>query len=388
MPQSLLVLADCECGYVIKSPGSDEPQVYTDAFETNFLQQNDIASDADWIVQKYPRDSTPFRQLNQAQNVVSNPISGDSAGRAKSGDPGLQLFVKPPVNGAVPISELVTSRTDMLYGSYRAALKYTAVPGTCGGFFFYYDDNNEIDVELLSSRRTSDSTNPVFLVIHSPSPPPSQSPQVPFHPDDGFHEYRFDWTPDSVSFFADGALIGTMNSGLPTHPGRIIFNHWSNGDNGWTRGPPTENAVMSIAYVKAYFNSSSDAGATQRQLTDCKDPAAPNAVCEVPDMSGVLDIEQPTRFFTKGDSSSAGSAATSNPPQPTKPTSSPTPQAPQQQSAQTQSATATEEGGKKTTVDASCGGEKGYTCLGGQWGDCCSSHGWWYVSSSSFVALF
>ncbi|KAI4213126.1 MAG: hypothetical protein LQ351_004280 [Letrouitia transgressa] len=229
---------------------------------------------------------------NKIENIVSNPING------RGGDPGVQLHVKPAANGVVPISEMVTKRTDMLYGSYRAAFKYTKVAGTCGGFFWYYNDTNEIDVELLSSRRGSGNTSPVWLVIHSPSSPPAQEPQVPFHPDDGYHEYRFDWTPEKVSYYADGQHLGDVTTGLPTHPGRIHFNHWSNGDNGWTAGPPTADAVMSIAYVKAYFNTSSDDGTTQNKPTKCTDPTAPNAICEVPDLDGPLDLNQPTKFFT------------------------------------------------------------------------------------------
>ena len=29
------------------------------------------------------------------------------------------------------------------------------------------------------------------------------------------------------------------------------------------------------------------------------------------------------------------------------------------------------------SVDASCGGQKGYTCVGSQFGNCCSHAGWW-----------
>jgi hypothetical protein len=34
-------------------------------------------------------------------------------------------------------------------------------------------------------------------------------------------------------------------------------------------------------------------------------------------------------------------------------------------------------GGKQSSVDASCGGAKGYSCIGSGFGDCCSHAGWW-----------
>ena len=37
---------------------------------------------------------------------------------------------------------------------------------------------------------------------------------------------------------------------------------------------------------------------------------------------------------------------------------------------------------RRATVspDATCGGTKGYTCLGSSFGNCCSTNGWWYAS--------
>lgn len=31
----------------------------------------------------------------------------------------------------------------------------------------------------------------------------------------------------------------------------------------------------------------------------------------------------------------------------------------------------------KVTIDATCGGMSGYSCIGGAFGDCCSQYGWW-----------
>lgn len=64
-------------------------------------------------------------------NVISNPVPGSL------GDPGLQLFVRGYTgSGAVRTAELATKRVDMHYGSYRAAIKSTAVSGTCGAMFW------------------------------------------------------------------------------------------------------------------------------------------------------------------------------------------------------------------------------------------------------------
>lgn len=78
-----------------------------------------------------------------------------------------------------------------------------------------------------------------------------------FDPTDAFHEYRFDYTPNRVLFYADSKLIARMEGGnMPSAGGHLILQHWSNGNQWWSGGPPTEDATVTVSYVKAYFNSS------------------------------------------------------------------------------------------------------------------------------------
>ncbi|KAL8729788.1 MAG: hypothetical protein Q9166_004511 [cf. Caloplaca sp. 2 TL-2023] len=279
------VLAKCECGYSVKGQGT-----YTDALETDFLHQDDIANDENWDVSRYlNKDKKPYNMQYKLDNVISNPLT------KSSGDPGLQLYVRGPTKEGAPVStaELVTKRVDMHYGSYRAAIKYTQQSGTCGSMFWYKNESQEIDVELLSFQDTdSKPDGEVHFVLHAEGPSDNRhlAPHVPFHPSDGFHEYRFDWSPGRVAFYTDGKYMGDLTDGVPSVPGRIILNHWSDGNLGWTRGPPEKDALMTVAYVKAYFN-------TTETATKCVDPEADGAVCEVPDQSGPVSPDQPTTFL-------------------------------------------------------------------------------------------
>lgn len=164
-------------------------------------------------------------------------------------------------------------------------------------------------MEFLSSQYNSTS-NPVNLVLQSPESARDgfdasttgtfDLQQLPFAPDDGFHEYRFDWSPDSVSFFADGKLIKKMKSAIPTAAGHITLSHWSNGNPLWSGGPPEEDAVTTIEYFKAYFNSSDP-----QRLNDwakrCMDPKLKNATCVVPDLTAAPNgnTSAKTYFFTQ-----------------------------------------------------------------------------------------
>lgn len=117
---------------------------------------------------------------------------------------------------------------------------------------------------------------------------------LPFDPSADFHEYRFDYLPDKVLFYADGELLSEMTgSNVPTTPGHLLLSHWSNGNPGWSHGPPAVDAVTTVSYVKAYFNSSLEQRDQDFALR-CKDPTASGAVCAIPDHNA-------TFFFSNGD---------------------------------------------------------------------------------------
>lgn len=151
-------------------------------------------------------------------------------------------------------------------------------------------------MEFLSSQFNVDNnTFPVNLVLQS-----VQSVQagynaavtgnyivanLPFNPTTGYHEYRIDFIPGNVIFYADGQILAKMNStAVPTSPGHMIITQWSNGNPLWSSGPPSHDAVISVSYVKAYFNSSDpvrEIGLIKR----CKDSSAENAICAIPDQT-------------------------------------------------------------------------------------------------------
>lgn len=136
-----VVFADCECGYSINETSFP----FTDLLESDFLHLRNITLDSDWIPQNYTVTSHDSRGMYgknaSLDNVVANPLNStyDWTGQGVlGGDPGLQLYVRGgiPANGLVPISEIATAGVDMLYGSFRAAIKLSSTPGTCAAFFW------------------------------------------------------------------------------------------------------------------------------------------------------------------------------------------------------------------------------------------------------------
>lgn len=137
------VIADCECGYSSEINGTT--YVFSDLLETDFLHLANISLNTDWRRQEYnvtaKASRGPYGTRAQVGNVVSNPVVDNSSytGPGVYGiDAGLQLYVRGgiPQAGLVPVAEVNSVREDMLWGSYRAAIKLTNKPGTCGAFFW------------------------------------------------------------------------------------------------------------------------------------------------------------------------------------------------------------------------------------------------------------
>lgn len=169
-------------------------------------------------------------------------------------------------------------------------------------------------MEFLSSQ-LKDTTSPVNLVLHSTlslskggdasSTPTFKVFQLPFQADKAVHEYRFDWQPDKVSFYADSQWLADMTEEqfIPSAAGKIVLSHWSNGNPLWSGGPPEEDAYMLVQYVKAYFNTTNE-GRLRDYGGRCTNPNSPNAVCQIPDQIGAplfypSDSSQRPYFFSE-----------------------------------------------------------------------------------------
>lgn len=105
--------------------------------------------------------------------------------------------------------------------------------------------------------------------------------KLPFRPDEDFHEYRFDWIPGSISYYADNVLLRVFTHDIPNSPGHMVLNHWSNGDAGWSAGPPVQDTAITIQYTHLYFNSS-EPRELKRFNTACPDYDAAK-VCNIQD---------------------------------------------------------------------------------------------------------
>ncbi|KJX95521.1 hypothetical protein TI39_contig4106g00011 [Zymoseptoria brevis] len=298
-------LQDCSCGYMVNTTDQEYHAVFTEIFETDFLHVGDLKKDTgnSWLPQKYDYTAEashgPYGKAARVENVKTNPLHNawDWTGPGIHGqDLGLQLWTKDNFvdisgNSMIRIAEVVSTRDDILYGSFRIGLKTSAVNGTCGGFFFYLNEPAEIEMEFLSSTNQK-SAGFVHLVVPSEEDMhrgyiKHDSPNVDAHslifsPTTDYNEFRFDWLPDRIDFYANGERLSTVTDDVPDSPGSLRIIHWSTGDDDWSGGPPKEDAVMTVSYVKAYFNSP-EPDNTQVSLMSCQDSLGGEHACRIPD---------------------------------------------------------------------------------------------------------
>lgn len=97
-----------------------------------------------------------------------------------------------------------------------------------------------------------------------------------------FHEYRLDWIKGKTLFYLDGVLQQTFTRNAPDVAGEWLWNNWrcvsfvafgvflnalflvadvdSNGDGGWSAGPPASDSIMKIQKIEMFYNRTSSAG--------------------------------------------------------------------------------------------------------------------------------
>lgn len=170
----------------------------------------------------------------------------------------VQLKVNASLQGTKPVcGEFTSKRSNFLYGSYRASIKFDNTPGAVVGWFVYKDepDLHEIDVEYL----TQDIKNIHFTLHHIQTDVDYRKDPIAFDPTAAFHEYRFDWYSTKVIYFIDGKKYDSLSVKVPDAACSIMLNLWSANIDGWGGPAPTKDTYMYVDYMHYYsdYNATS-----------------------------------------------------------------------------------------------------------------------------------
>ncbi|KAI7876116.1 concanavalin A-like lectin/glucanase [Lichtheimia hyalospora FSU 10163] len=258
----------CDCGFQ-----DENGRIWSEIWHSDYNSYKaNLHKDKHYVVMNYtvpPKYSNTLERLFDPANVQL--ASHDD----QSSYSGLQLAVRKQDDGQFTSASFGTKREDFLYGTFRASMKTSPVPGTVQAFFFFRDNTCEIDVEAVS--RIQNPWKTYFTVqpqIFGEEGVASNLTNTKytndFDPTTDFHEYRFDWMPDDVTFYLDGSESSRLTHNVPQLPGRVLINHWTDGNPEFS-GLPDQDSFLHIANMTVFFNSSEATGppVCQKRQTPC-----------------------------------------------------------------------------------------------------------------------
>ncbi len=113
------------------------------------------------------------------------------------------------------------------YGRYEARMRPAKLNGAMTGSIFTYNDQpqDEIDIEFIGKDPTMFQTNYFTNGVGQHG----SDIHLGFDATESFHDYAFEWRPDSIIWFVDGKPVHRENGSrgpLPQAAGAFIINVW------------------------------------------------------------------------------------------------------------------------------------------------------------------
>ncbi|WVR08243.1 hypothetical protein IAU60_005290 [Kwoniella sp. DSM 27419] len=166
--------------------------------------------------------------------------------------PGGQGDTLHPQGGEIQLAEPITA------GVFTMDAQVSKVNGTCQAIFTYVrgDDSvmhDELDMEITPARWWEG----MGLSAYGPG----GDKQGVFETnmdglDTSFNRYTIGWYNDAPpAFYLNGKATPSPGNHLPVNPSTLMINNWSNGDPGFTAGPPAEDSVLQIRKLEFYYQS-------------------------------------------------------------------------------------------------------------------------------------
>ena len=118
------------------------------------------------------------------------------------------------------------------YGYYSVSMKPAKCSGVISSFFTYTGRPwHEIDIEFLGD----DTTKVQFNYYTNGKGGHEYIYELGFDASEDFHEYGFDWQPDSITWYVDGVSVYKATVDIPSVAGHIMMNLWnvSDSSSGW-----------------------------------------------------------------------------------------------------------------------------------------------------------
>lgn len=144
------------------------------------------------------------------------------------------------------------------YGFYSVSMKPAKCAGVITSFFTYTGRPwDEIDIEFLGD----DTTKVQFNYFVNGEGGHEYVYDLGFDASEEFHEYAFDWQPDSITWYVDGKAVYKVTGDVPKTAGNIMMNFWNVADfkSDWAGKFTGEKLPIYAQYEWIGFSSASNA---------------------------------------------------------------------------------------------------------------------------------
>ena len=254
---------DCPCGFY----DATNDNLFTESLIVYFNETTKFPTDQFTIQDckhKWERGfNTIYREGASTDNVILANAS-DSANSTVFPYPSLQMYIDTAEKNHLVVGSQINSvRQDMQYGSFSALVRgpspYSG--GSVISMIFYHNDSQTFQMDL----QNANSPQTTWLATLVAGEFPDQSPGINYTTlnDTSFSNYtsspydyvnlQVDWDYKSINFSYSDIVTRSVtrkeDSSVPSVPGPLIFQYWSDGDKYRSQGPPHERNAVNIYRV-------------------------------------------------------------------------------------------------------------------------------------------
>ncbi len=140
----------------------------------------------------------------------------------------------------------IQSRKVLGFGSYEVRMKLPDVPSSITGFFLYKSPAlyNEIDIEIYNEKNRG-----YFLTIYSDGKKQNLfEDKLSFDPTKDFHNYRIDYSRDSLKFYIDNNLVKEWTEGFTNENMYLLLNTWY--PDWLDKQPPDKDSFLEVEWIR------------------------------------------------------------------------------------------------------------------------------------------
>jgi hypothetical protein len=189
-----------------------------------------------WSIQSWDSPGEGVQRVNSANNIFiaasddNDDCTSSSSCTTSSSHLTLRTHREPDYQSTAEVESIAS---DYQFLTVRMRARTRGSPGAVTALFTYGSDTQEADIEIRTS--LTGNNNTVVQYTNQPGTTDGEEQEAATRvvtlsrPWTEWQEHRYDWTPGSSDWYADGVNVASVQYQTPTVPLSVILNVWSDG---------------------------------------------------------------------------------------------------------------------------------------------------------------